>query len=278
MPAQPELPLRPMTLGEVLDAAMALLRARALPLILTAGVLGGLEQAVLAPLRRAAFVTAPYYGPARGHFGQWWSVTAVGFATETFVLTLLGALAAAAAGPALLGHALRHRDLWRRTRPLSTVGVALVLGVLAGIAVFAGFVPWLIVFGLSGLAAAVLVIDRPANPLSVLWRSPRLALRGGGRAFWTLLCTYLTWFVIRFALGSGWVWVLARISGGEPGWLTWLSPAAWVLANAVAYAALACVAAVLLLETRIRTEGLDIAVGRARSRGEDDSAVLVYAR
>ena len=194
------------------------------------------------------------------------------------MLTLLGALAAAAAGPALLGHPLRHRELWRRTRPLSTVGVALVLGVLAGIAVFAGFVPWLIVFGLSGLAAAVLVIDRPANPLSALWRAPRLALRGGGRGFWTLLCAYLTWFVIRFALGSGWVWVLARISGGEPGWLTRLSPAAWVLANAVAYAALACVAAVLLLETRIRTEGLDIAVGRARSRGEDDSAVLVYAR
>jgi hypothetical protein len=51
-----------------------------------------------------------------------------------------------------------------------------------------------------------------------------------------------------------------------------------VLANAVAYSALACVAAVLLLETRIRTEGLDIAIGRARSRGEDDAAVLVYAR
>jgi hypothetical protein len=278
MPAQPELPLRPMTLGELLDAAMALLRARALPLLIAGAVLGLLEQALLLPLRSAALVTAPYYGPARGHFGQWWGVTALGFATETVILTLLGALAAAAAGPALLGRPVRHRELWARTRPLSTVFVALLLGVVGGIALFAGFVPWLIVYGLFGLTAAVLVIDRSGNPFSALARSARLALRGGFRGFWTLLCAYLTWFVIRFALGSGWVWILTELSGGAPGWLTWLTPVAWVLANAVAYSALACVAAVLLVETRIRTEGLDIAIGRARSRGEDDAATLVYAR
>ncbi|WP_433726184.1 hypothetical protein ACQP2Y_08690 [Actinoplanes sp. CA-051413] len=278
MPAQPELPLRPMTLGELLDAAMALLRARALPLLATAAVLGLLEQALLVPLRTAAFVTAPYYGPARGHFGQWWIVTALGFATETVILTLLGALAAAAAAPALLGRAVRHRELWSRTRPLATVSIALVLGVAGGVALFAGFVPWLIMYGLFSLTSAVLVIDRAGNPFSALWRSARLTTRGALRGFWTLLSAYLTWFVIRFALGSGWVWVLTQLSGGEPAWLTWLTPAAWVLANAVAYSALACVAAVLLLETRIRTEGLDIAIGRARSRGEDDSAALVYAR
>ncbi|GAA3342863.1 hypothetical protein GCM10020358_39410 [Amorphoplanes nipponensis] len=278
MPAQPELPLRPMTLGELLDAAMALMRARALPLLVAGAGLGLLEQALLVPLRAAAFVSAPYYGPARGHFGQWWLVTALGFGTETVILTLLGALAAAAAGPALLGRRVRHRELWARTRPLSTVSVALLLGVLAGAALFAGFVPWLILYGLGGLTSAVLVIDRAGNPFSALARSARLTARSGLRGFWTLLCAYLTWFVIRFALGSGWVWILTRLSGGEPAWLTWLTPAAWVLANAVAYSALACVAAVLLLETRIRTEGLDIAVGRARSRGEDDYATLVYAR
>jgi len=278
MPAQPELPLRPMTLGELLDAAMALLRSRALPL-LTAGVLLGLvEQALLAPLRAAAFVTPPYYGPARGHFGQWWSVTAAGFATEIVILTLLGALAAAAAGPALLGRAVRHRELWPRTRPLSTVVVALVLGAVGLVGAFAGLLPWLLLYGLFSLAPAALVIDRSGNPFSALWRSARLTARAGLRGFWTLICAYLTWFIIRFALGSGWVWILTRLSGGEPAWLAWLTPAAWALANAVAYSALACVAAVLLLETRIRTEGLDIAIGRARGRGEDDAAALVYAR
>ena len=36
--------------------------------------------------------------------------------------------------------------------------------------------------------------------------------------------------------------------------------------------------AVLLVETRIRTEGLDIAITRSRSRGEDETAVLVAPR
>jgi len=278
MPAQPELPLRPMTLGELLDAAMALLRSRALPLLAAGVLLGLLEQALLAPLRAAAFVTPPYYGPARGHFLQWWSVTAVGFATEIVILTLLGALAAAAAGPALLGRVVRHRQLWSRTRPVSTVVVALVLGVVGVFGAFAGLVPWFLCYGLFSLAPAVLVIDRSGNPFGALWRSARLTARGGLRGFWTLICAYLTWFVIRFALGSGWVWILTQLSGGEPVWLAWLTPAAWALANAVAYSAVACVAAVLLLETRIRTEGLDIAIGRARGRGEDDSAALVYAR
>ena len=136
----------------------------------------------------------------------------------------------------------------------------------------------MILYGLFSLTSAVLVIDRSGNPFGALWRSARLTARGGLRGFWTLICAYLTWFVIRFALGSGWVWILTRLSGGEPAWLTWLTPAAWALANAVAYSALGCVAAVLLVETRIRTEGLDIAIGRARSRGEDPAATLGHAR
>ena len=49
--AQGELPLRPMTLGELLDAAMALLRRRALLLFCASAVLATGEQLVLAPLR-----------------------------------------------------------------------------------------------------------------------------------------------------------------------------------------------------------------------------------
>ena len=97
------------------------------------------------------------------------------------------------------------------------------------------------------------------------------------RGAWTRLAAYLTWFAVRVVLGAGWVGVFSVISGDRPGWLTWLVPLAWAFANTVAYAALACVDAVLLLETRIRTEGLDIAISRARSRGEDDAAPLVYA-
>ncbi|UQU63415.1 hypothetical protein COUCH_31055 [Couchioplanes caeruleus] len=273
MPAQPDLPLRPMTLGELLDAAMTLLRARALPLLVTAGVLAVLEQAALMPLRELASASPPVYGPAKGSFGLWWLVVATGFAAEAFIICVLGALAAAAAGPALLGRPLANRALWRRARPVLTLPAAIVFAGLCGVAAFGGFVGWLLAYGMFGLVGAVLVIDRTGS----FGRAARLAARNGMRGAWTRLAAYLTWFAVRIVLGAGWVAVFAIVSGDRPGWLTWLTPLAWAFANTIAYAALGCVDAVLLLETRIRTEGLDIAISRARSRGEDDAAPLVYA-
>ncbi|BCJ51330.1 hypothetical protein Asp14428_28050 [Actinoplanes sp. NBRC 14428] len=273
MSAQPDLPLRPMTLGELVDAAMTVLRARALPLLVTAGVLAAVEQALLLPLRAAASASPPLYGPARENFGSWWVLVAAGFATEGFIICVLGALASAIAGPALIGRSVRGRELWRRVRPLPTFLAACVFGVLCGASAFAGFVAWIFVYGLFGLVSAVLVIDRSG----LFARAAGLAVRGGMRAAWTRLAAYVTWLAVRVVLGAGWVAVFAWVADGEPGWQAWLTPVAWALGNTVAYAALGCVDAVLLLETRIRTEGLDIAVSRARSRGDDPAAALVWA-
>ena len=273
MSAQGELPLRPMTLGELLDAAMALLRRRALPLFCASAVLAIAEQVVLAPLRTAAHLTPPYYGPAENHFLAWWGVAALGFGTEIFIVTLLGALAAAAAGPALLGRAVRDRELWRRTRPLVTVATAITLGALGLLGALLGFVPWLFVLGFFGLSAPALVIDRTGNALG---RSAGLSARSGMRGFRVLIVAYLTWFAVRFALGAGWSELASLVTGADPEFTWWLAPVSWALANTVAYAALACVSAVLLLDVRVRTEGLDIAINRTRSRGGDDAAPLVH--
>jgi hypothetical protein len=275
--SQPELPLRPMTLGELLDAAMALLRRRAVPLLSAAAVLAAAEQFALVPLRTAQHVSAPYFGPARGYFGGWWTLTAFGFAFEAAIVVLLAGYASAAAESALLGREVRDRALWRRVRPFATGTVAVLVGAACGVAAFLGFVPWLFAFGLLGLAAPALVIDRSANPFTALGRSAALASRSGLRGCWVLLAGYLTWFAVRFALGAGWTAIISALTGSWPDWMSWLSPVAWALANTVAYASLACVSAVLLLDIRVRTEGLDIAIGRARSRGEDDAAVLVHA-
>jgi hypothetical protein len=272
--AQPDLPLRPMTLGELLDAAMALLRRRALPLLCASGVLAVAEQLVLGPLRDAAYLSPPYYGPAERHVAAWWTVVALGFGLEILIVTLLGALAGAAAGPALLGRAVRHRQLWRRTRPVATVAAAVTLGAIGAVGAFLGLLPWVIVFGLFGMTAPALVVDRSRNPLG---RSAGLAVRAGMRGFWILLVAYLTWFAVRFALGAGWTELAALVTGADPEFAWWLAPAAWALANTVAYAALACLGAVLLLDVRVRTEGLDIAISRTRSRGGDDAAPLVHA-
>lgn len=274
MSAQPDLPLRPMTRGELLDAALTLLRARAVPLLLVAAVLAAVEQVALAPIRELAGATAPYYGPARGGFGAWWALVAVGFAFEGFIVCVLGSLAAAAAGPALVGRRPRVREMFLQARPLSTVAAAVVLGALCGVAAFLGFVPWVFVAGLFGMVSGVIAIDRAGASFG---RAARLASRDSMRGVWTRFGAYVVWFAVRAVLGVGWYVAFEVTAGSPPQWLTALAPVAWGLANTVAYAALGCVDAVLLLETRIRTEGLDIAISRARSRGEDDAAPLVWA-
>jgi hypothetical protein len=276
MPRMPsDLPLRPMPLGELLDAAVSLLRRRPVPLLGAAAVLAVAEQALLAPLRAAAGLAPPYYLSGTGGFGAWWRLTAVGFAAEAAIITLLGAPAAAAAVPALLGTEIGHRWLWRRARPLATLVAAVVLGALCGAAAFVGLA-WPLLYGLAGLVAPVLVVERAGGPVRALGRSARLAARSGLRGCRIRLVGYLTWFAIRFALGAGWV-EAARLVTGEARWVAWLSPLAWALADTVAYAALACLDAVLLLDIRVRTEGLDIVLARARSRGEDPAGALVRA-
>jgi hypothetical protein len=276
MSVQSDLPLRPMTLGEVLDAAMILLRRRAIPLLGAAAVLAAGEQLLLAPVRAAQHVTPPFFGPAAGHFGGWWTLVAFGFGLEGLIITLLAALAGAAAGPALLGQPVADRALWRRSRPFAAVVTALLVFAGCAAAAFFGFVPWLAMYGLVGLAGPALTVDRSDNPFSALRRSARLAVRAGIRGWRVLLAGYLTWFAIRFALGTGWTAVTGRVFGSGPDLQSWLVPVAWGLANTVAYPALACVAAVLLVDIRVRTEGLDIAIRLARGRGEDGAAPLVF--
>ena len=271
----PGIPLRAMTLGELLDAAVALLRSRARLLLGAAAGLAVAEQLVLAPLRERAGLSPPYFWPA-GDFGGWWVTVAVGFGLEAVIITLLGALAARAAVPALLGRAERDRALWRGSRPLAVVPAAVLFGLLCGLGALAGFLPWIFAYGLFGLAAPALVIDRCGNPVGALARSARLTSRNGLRGCWVRVAAYGTWFAVRFALGAGWFAVLTSFTGTPPQWLLLAVPIAWALADTVAYTALACVDAVLLVDTRIRSEGLDIALRRAGSRGEDPAKALVY--
>ena len=273
MSGQPELPLRPLTLGELLDAATVLVRRRAAPLLGAGLVLAAAEQVALQPLRDWAHLTPAWYGPSEEYLIPWWITVAAGFGTELFILTLLGAYAAAAAGPALLGQSVSSRELWRRTRPVATILLGLWLGAVGAVGALLLVFPWAIFYGFFGMTAAALVIDRARNPLG---RSMRLASRSVGRGFWVLIVAYLSWAAVRGALGVGWTEVVRLVGGDQPGWQAWVVPAARAAANAVAYAALACVSAVLLLETRVRSEGLDILIGRTRSAGRDPATTLVH--
>jgi hypothetical protein len=111
-----------------------------------------------------------------------------------------------------------------------------------------------------------------------------LVSRSGWRPGRIRLLGYLAWWAIRLALGAGtWSLVAAilgnyypRLGEAVPGWAWPAAMITWTLVNSVAYAALGCLDAVLHLETRMRVEGLDLALSRAmRTERPTDPALAV---
>jgi hypothetical protein len=199
------LPLRPQTTGELLDAATNLLRRNARPLIGAGLVLALVEQLALYPLRRAALAHPPWYLPsASDSLGRYWLLIAVGFGTETVVVTLLGGLAARASVADLTG-AAPPRPLGPGSRPVALALLALLLGAgatlasLAGLApavafyamggafsatamyLLTGVLPAVVWYLLAGLAAPALVVDRRAPAAAP---RPAGAQAPGARAVW----------------------------------------------------------------------------------------------
>jgi hypothetical protein len=282
------LPLRPLTTGELLDAAVVVLRTRTGHLIGLGLALAALEQALLYPLRRLADVDSSFL-PATAHLAPFGVLVVVGFATEAFCIALLGGVAARQAPRVLLG----PRASVRRQRAGSVITVALLAAAacaasgwtfltvlvpwqIAGLllAVLLTYAVWPFIYGLVGLAAPTVVVDE-RGPLPALWRSARLAARNGMRAVWIRVLGYLVWLLVRLGLG------FATIAAVE---IFYTSPsatvdnlimgAAWLVVNALAYPVLGCLDVALHLEARMRSEGLDIALRRSVRRGVDPATAL----
>ena len=267
------LPLRPLTVGELLDAALLLLRTHAAVLLPLAAGLAIAEQAVLAPLRSWSRVRPPYPYPDFDNIGQFWVTLCVGAGLEAVIIALLAAPASRAAGALLVGRPLPHRALLdpRGIRLPATLLVALVAGVIVVTGAFAGPM-WAVVFPLVALAVPALVIDR-VNPLRALGRGASMVTRGSARGVWVMLLGYLTWWVVRLLVGTGGGLTIGGLVPVDRDTLGLLGAGLRATVNTLAYAALACLAATLHLETRIRTEGLDIRLSRRKNHDQDQLAV-----
>lgn len=264
------LPLRPMAVSELLDAATTLLRTRA-PVLLGAGfLLALLEQAALFPLRQLADQTYVFF-PDEDGFGWFALLFIIGFVTETICITVLGAMSAAAAPRAMLGAGAPPRPV----RPFGAEVLTAVIAVICAVAALS-IVLGPVAYLLLGLAMPALVIDR-LGPGAALLRSIRLTVRNGMRAGWIRLLGYLSWMLIRLAVGlAGWAALVFVIDTGTALGDHVATALAWLLVNALAYPALACLDTVLHLETRMRTEGLDIMLQLALRRSVSaDTALAV---
>jgi hypothetical protein len=268
------IPLRPLTLAELLDAALELLRRNALGLLTVSAALAVAEQALLYPLRLVAGAIPPYWDPLDDSLGKWWLVFGVGLGTEAAIIGLLGGLAARAAVPALVDRPAPRWLLGRGSRLGALLGLAAMLMLGALLTGVAGFVPWFFWYMFTGLAAPALLIDR-LGPLGALGRSFVLVARGRWRPGGIRLLGYVAWLSIRLALGFGGVAVV-RLFVHLPGrtWAIVIAMVAWAIVNTVAYAALGCLDAVLHLENRMRVEGLDLALDRALRHGVPAERIL----
>jgi hypothetical protein len=268
------LPLRPLTIGELLDAAVALLRTAGPALLPVALILAAAEQAVLWPVRRFAAVEPPAYLVNDEHLGAYWLLLSAGFGLEAAIIALLGGVAARAAGAAVLGRTgapLRLLDP-RGGRLLALPAIAAVAGLVTALAALAGPV-WAIGYAVFGLAVPALILD-DVGPLRALGRSAVLVFRGGARGAAIRVLGYLGWLAVRVALGLGGVAALDVFNLTNADWRLPVALAVWLVVNTVAYPTLACLDAVLHLETRMRTEGLDIRLSRAGARGQLAAAHL----
>ncbi|MCM0676378.1 hypothetical protein NCC78_17035 [Micromonospora phytophila] len=271
------LPRRPLTVGELLDSAVLLLRGQARVLVPVALVLAVGEQLLLYPLRLAAGAGPPVWFLEYGRFAEYWVLLAVGAAIEAMIIMVLGNPAARAAGATLFDRAVGVRELLRPAG--ARWGATLLLTALVGGLMFAAALlgpAWVVGFALLGAVAPALVVDR-VHPLRAPLRSAALAVRGGGRAGWIRLLGYLAWWIVRLGLGLGVYAGLNALDLVDRDWAAWLSLAIWAGVNGVAYPALACLDAVLHLETRMRTEGLDILLSRARP-GTGETVLLAAGR
>ncbi|MGY0234527.1 hypothetical protein [Longispora urticae] len=246
------LPDRPLAVGELLDAAADLLRNRAKPLLALGLLLALVEQCALAPLwaARQPFWDAPLsYLP--------WLACGLGF--ESLAIGLLTVYAGRAARTALGG------------TPGRLVGPVLTAVAVALVALVGAFLlgaPWFVVYALFGLAVPVAAVD---NAAASIGRSFRLVTAGSLRAGMIRLLGYGAWLGIRIVVAAATQTVLDRLFDVSDPIVT---AGIWVLVNGIAYPALACLDVVLHLENRIRVEGLDIELGRARATGRSVDDVL----
>src|SRR5262245_58389109 len=127
------LPLRPLTTGELLDAAVVLLRTRATTLLGIGAILALAEQVILFPLRRLAGVDSTFF-PGNNRLGEFGVLILAGIATEVFCITVLGGVASTGAARALLGSAAPAQP---RRRISGVIVVALVGAAVTASSAFA---------------------------------------------------------------------------------------------------------------------------------------------
>jgi hypothetical protein len=280
------LPRRPLTIGELLDAAVELVRGRAWPLLAVSLVLALGEQAALYPLRLALDFDL-VQGPGQSFedaIGPMWLLFTAGLTFEAAIVAFLGVSAGTAAAADLSDTPTRPAGVLKlRLAHASMLFVAplssalLFTGLLAlagtfslggGLAFLMGLLIlliWLVTYSLLGLTGAVIGLER-RGPFGALGRSAGMGFRVGMRSIRVRILGLLGWLLLRTGFYIGLLSLLDYVPLQKTGAFVLITVGV-VIANAASYLFLAALDAVALAEVRFRSEGLDIWLSRAAQHG-----------
>lgn len=288
-------PLRPLGLGEILDATFTTIRRYPKPTLVLAGIVAILSGLLSIPQNASmfAFDEEAFDGGFNAEFGTSIGTSAAG-GTITWVLTALlaGALMLVLA-QAVLGRPVELSQVWERLRPriwsllgvslltvaimiglaILGIAVAVLLGVVVhpalGVLIGLALLPFVLyIYGLFLLASPPVVLEG-AGPVTALKRSITL-VRG---SWWRVVGRYVLMSIIVSVI-SGILLLPASIiagvsafeSGGTGVFGLFVLAIATALTTVVTTPLTAYLVALLYVDQRMRKEGLDIQLA-SLSRG-----------
>ncbi len=273
-------PLRPLGIGETLDGALSALRSNWKVLLGSAALIVGAYALISfildLTLLSDVSTSTTTFSDSTGTNVDFHFASLFGFLPSTLVelvaLLALTAVCSSVVGRAVLGERPTWSQAWERTTPhlAKLLGVA----VLAWLAILAGSLlcgvgaiyPW-VVFSLS---VPALVLERGGATAS-MGRSFALVKGAWWRTFGTLVLGLVIYLVISFAIslplliisGAATGLFSGTYSGGADVTTAAVSALAGFLAGVISWPFLGCLVAVIYVDRRMRTEGLDLELQRA---------------
>lgn len=281
-------PLRPLTVGEVLDNSVDIMRTHA-KIVFSAAVV----VAVFVQLFSLAF-TLPFLSELNGlstldpdavspaqyqeqflnsYFALFGGSLAGEFA-RIVGLTMLSGFLAVVVGRTVLGQPITGRAVWEDFKPriAPLLGVSFLFSVMVGIGLLFCFLPGVALWVMFALAAPVLVLERCGVKRSFGRSMELLKNNGWGRVLGTMALSYIIVRIIEnvITLPFAAVGVLNSVFADAPELITAttmvISATGGVIALAISTPFHAGVTALVYVDRRMRLEGLDIDLRRA-SRG-----------
>lgn len=265
-----EMPLRPLTAGEILGGASGIFRRHprsvlgiAALLVTLQEVLAAAIQLLTADIPTSIDLTAGAQLNLSGGLGA-----LIGLLVSTVVGAVLTGMIVVLTAEDTLGRGLGLGEVWQRVAPrlVALTGLALMVGVLAVLGLFLLLIPGLILWSAWALATPALLLER-LGPVRAMRRSWQLAWPDLLRVFAIRFVGVLLSLVILYAIATPFLVIGALIDNSNTGsgdsaavWALVFTLIGSILGGIIARPFNAGVVALLYVDRRMRAEGLDVAL------------------